>query len=250
MYNNATKMFVMSGRYSSTTKTSQLATPHETNMGGLSWNWTDTLSAGEGTGDMLLKWSGRFTSTIKASNDFTFKDSNPRGIETEDMTQRMAPTAFAEIDVSPLTVDFEDTFISTTEEKTVTITNVGTAYLTVTAVATTSAYYTVAGLSTYVASGLVKAFSLPPAGSTIFTVIYEPVTTDVETGFVRIANDDLFEPEVSVFLTGFGTNLPPMEGTQNFTLYIDQQRIQDRYISQGRSFTGYVDQARNFDLEL
>jgi hypothetical protein len=251
MYNQYTMMYHLSGKYSSFMKSTLSPVPYETQMGGITWDLTDILTAGEGTGDLLQRWSGRFTSTIKFSFDFSIQDGNPRGIDVWNMADgRMQPTQFPNIDVSPSTVDFEDTFISTTEEKTVTITNIGTAFLTVTAVATTSTYYTVAGLSTYVASGLVKAFSLPPAGSTIFTVIYEPVTTDVETGFVSIANDAPGETLVSVFLTGYGSNLPPLEGTQNFTLYIDQQRIQDRYISQGRSFTGYVEQARNFDLEL
>ena len=73
------KLYLQSGQFSSTLKTSLAIGAVEVIPQGISWDGTNTPWSGT-TGDKLYLQSGQFSSTLKTSRDISGIDNNPQGI--------------------------------------------------------------------------------------------------------------------------------------------------------------------------
>lgn len=81
-----------SGQFTTTIKASIDLSGRTDSIGGCSNSDNNLITAGEQVAvpeDELIKWSGIFTSTVKASLSFKIEDQNPRGIEAYDFDVRM-----------------------------------------------------------------------------------------------------------------------------------------------------------------
>lgn len=75
----ADKLYLQSGTFSSTLKTSEAVTVIDSNPTDISWDGTNTPWIGAG-GDKLYLNSGQFTSTIKDSESVNVVDATPNGV--------------------------------------------------------------------------------------------------------------------------------------------------------------------------
>lgn len=82
------KLYLQSGQFNSTLKTSLSVGAVDTVPEGISWDGTNTPWVGS-TDDKLYLTSGNFTSTIKTSLSVGAVDTTPRDIETNDVNSRL-----------------------------------------------------------------------------------------------------------------------------------------------------------------
>ena len=111
------------------------------------------------------------------------------------------PTPEPDINATPLALDYGDVEINTTADLDVTVSNVGTADLTVSGLATTNGVFTVEGPATPVI--------VTPGNSVLVTVRFSPTAAGVQNGDLQITSDDPDEGIVTVSLTGNGSQPPP-----------------------------------------
>jgi hypothetical protein len=83
------KLYVLSGVFTSTVKSSLNVNPlGETSPKGISSNGTDTFCTGDSS-DLLRRYSGKITSTLKDSRSVAGIDNSPSGIESDDVANRI-----------------------------------------------------------------------------------------------------------------------------------------------------------------
>lgn len=78
------KLFLLSGQFTTTVRTSEDISAINTQIDGISWDGTDTLWCGYVTNDKLYRQSGQFSSTLKDSEDVTGVDTTPRGVTSDE----------------------------------------------------------------------------------------------------------------------------------------------------------------------
>jgi parallel beta-helix repeat protein len=110
------------------------------------------------------------------------------------------PTPVADIDVSPLTLDFGKVDLDTSSTATVTLSNEGSADLTVGAI--TLKAESSSDISITAAPTL--PVSIEPLGTVNIAVTYTPSAIDLSSGVLEIVSDDPDEPVVEVVLEGAG----------------------------------------------
>lgn len=118
-----------------------------------------------------------------------------------------APPAQPDIEVQPTALDFGSVTVGSTADRTVTVRNVGTAPLTVTAMSVDNPRFTVVSPPT--------PFTVDAGGQQAVTVRFAPTGAGAQTGTLRIQSNDPDEATVSVSLTGQGVAAqpPPSERT-------------------------------------
>ena len=84
----ADKLYLQSGEFTSTLKTSESITGIDTAPRGISWDGVNTPWTG-GTGSKLYLQSGQFTSTLKTSENIWAIDAATQDICTDDVNGRL-----------------------------------------------------------------------------------------------------------------------------------------------------------------
>ena len=82
------KLYLQSGQFSATLKTSEDLSGIDDLPLGISWDGTNTPACGF-TDDSLYLFSGQFSLTLKSSLAVNSIDSSPRGIEDSDVDARL-----------------------------------------------------------------------------------------------------------------------------------------------------------------
>ncbi len=119
------------------------------------------------------------------------------------------PTPEPDINVLPTSLDFGDVEENTTSDMIVTVSNVGTVDLNVSALNITAGEFTVVSPAT--------AFVVSSGSSQDVTVRFSPTSVGAQAGDLEISSDDPDEGLVTVPLTGNGTTPPPNEPDINVT---------------------------------
>jgi len=109
-----------------------------------------------------------------------------------------------DIEVDPLTVDFGQVDVTSWWTETVTVSNVGTADLDVSAL-------TLTGSADFTWSSAALPAVLAPGGSGAVYVTYEPTDHGADTATLTIDSDDPDEPSVDVTITGEATPYPDID---------------------------------------
>ena len=86
----AGKLYLQSGQFSATLKTSLSVGGVDSLPEGISWDGTNTPWVGNAD-DKLYLQSGQFSSTLKTSRDISGIDNEPKGIEHGDFDARVPP---------------------------------------------------------------------------------------------------------------------------------------------------------------
>lgn len=111
------------------------------------------------------------------------------------------PTPEPNIGVNPASVDFGAAETGTTVDRTLTVSNTGTAVLEVSSVTTSGGAFTVVGPAT--------PFSVAAGGSTTVTLRFTAGEIGPATGSLTITSNDPDEPSMLVPLSGTSTEPPP-----------------------------------------
>lgn len=112
-------------------------------------------------------------------------------------------TPTPDISVSPTSLDFGDVVVGSTADQTVTLTNVGTADLTINSFNVTDAAFSVVSPTAPVTIGA--------GGNEVVTVRFSPTVLGAASGDLEINSDDPDEATVTVSLDGNGIDTPPDE---------------------------------------
>jgi len=145
-------------------------------------------------------------SDVDADSGTLVIDSNDTDepVVTVSLIGNGVPVPVAEIDVSPMSLDYGDVFIGSSSSLSVTIANIGSADLDVTSIALgagTSGDFAIT-------SGPASIVVAPGANTTV-EVAYSPSDYGADSGTLVIESDDADEPEVTVSLSGNGVPAPP-----------------------------------------
>ncbi len=126
-------------------------------------------------------------------------DSNPFNNMTLAFTTVWPPGfELPEIEVTPLSVDFEPTRVGSSESEIVTIKNNGTASLALHQI-------TISNDQFRITANDASNTSLAPGESVNMTLVFSPTSIGVKTGVMTIPSNDLDEQYVVVSLSGTGT---------------------------------------------
>lgn len=119
---------------------------------------------------------------------------------TDELPLTTPPTTTSpDVDVTPTTVDFGSVVVGNSSARTLTVENLGTAPLSVTATSVGGAN---ASHFTVTNGG---AFTLEPAENRTLTVVYAPTTNGTHDATVTVSSNDPDEPSVEVALGGTGS---------------------------------------------
>jgi hypothetical protein len=108
-----------------------------------------------------------------------------------------------DVELNPLALDFGSVAVNTTSIRTLVISNVGNADLTVTGLTLTGSDFALG------ASAPTPPFSIAAGGSASVPVEYTPLDAGADNGLLEVASDDPDEPLVSAPLSGSGQATPP-----------------------------------------
>ena len=157
--------------------------------------------------DGLVLTDGSFRCTGQEICDDTIDNDG------DGLIDRADPDCEPEIEVTPLSLDYENVFIGSARSLEVTIKNLGTAELIVSDITLgtmTSADFTISS------SPMTPVMIAPEAEVTV-GVTYAPQEEETDSGTLRIVSDDADETEVPVSLSGNGitTGVPQIAGDCN-----------------------------------
>jgi hypothetical protein len=151
-----------------------------------------TLSAGQN-----LAFNVQFTptSTSAASGSIVFTDNAPGSPQTLTMTGS-AVAANSTLTANPGSVNFGNVVVGSTGTQTITLTNSGTATVTINQVTTTGAGFSASGISggQTIAAGAARSF----------TAAFAPTTAGAASGNITLTTN-ASNPTVSIALSGTGT---------------------------------------------
>lgn len=165
-------------------------------------NHTPTIQRFGQTGNMdpARSWDGRMDEVTVYDRALTQQEieaiynAGATGKNKEGVTPQTG-----DIDVSPLTHNFGDVNLSGASSKNFTISNQGTASLTVTSINDDTPSDAFA-----VQSSLATPFTMGPGTSQQFTVRFSPTSAGPQSGTITVNSDDIDEPTVQVNLSGNG----------------------------------------------
>jgi len=120
------------------------------------------------------------------------------------VTLNGADEPLPDIDVDPLLVNFGTVDVGQTDTDTITVSNLGTATLTVSAV-------TFSGSSEFTWNSISLPGTIGPGASRTITVAYSPLDEVADSGTITIDSDDPDEPSVVVSLAGQASPSPDID---------------------------------------
>jgi Abnormal spindle-like microcephaly-assoc'd, ASPM-SPD-2-Hydin/CARDB len=174
--------------------TSATATITVTNITATSSSITFSQTSGiiPPTGSMIVTVTGRIT-TISSSYNYTV--SSTAGSATGTLT--FQPVAAPSISVTPSPLALGSVPVGTTATGNLTVTNSGTAPLTITGVTSSNPRFSVSPTTTTIAAG----------ASTPLSVAFTPTTVGAQVSTVRISSNDTNQPTLSVIVNGSGMSV-------------------------------------------
>ncbi|WP_255198494.1 PQQ-binding-like beta-propeller repeat protein [Halorarius litoreus] len=156
--------------------------------------------------------SGTKTATLEVQTYFS-------GTVTATLTGVAAGPA--EVDVTPTSYDFGDVEVGTSNQTTVTVSNVGGS-----ALSFDGATITGADAAAYTVTTGGSPTTIPAGGSHDVTVEFAPEFTGTAEATLELATNDADESTVSVALTGTGfvpvPNRPPTVAADHYTVYVGE----------------------------
>ena len=171
----------------------RLSTTHEVCRGLI----LDTIVVDGKTWQRAFSIGRRFNVT---PNEVDFRISGYGPIYVDESTFLVRVSPIADIDVSPLTLDFGKVDLDASSTATVTLSNEGSADLNVDGIvlrAGSSSDFSIAAVPT-------PPVSIGPLGTIDIVVTYTPLAVDWSSGVLEISSDDPDEPVVEVVLEGAG----------------------------------------------
>ena len=140
------------------------------------------------------------------------------------------PTA-PKIAVSPSSIPFGTVTVGSSATQTATVSNGGTADLTITAVSRCS------GTSTEFTASPSASFTVAPGGSQTLTVKYAPADTTADSGCFQVASNDAVAGTVQVAVSGAGQSAPSAVVDVDITRFSVPKRVD---LSRGMTVTPAV----------
>jgi type 1 fimbria pilin len=161
-----------------------------------------TIVPGGAPVDVTLRFSPSAVGVQNGTLDITSDDPD-EGLVSVPLTGNGVATPEPDITVSLLSLDYGDVVQGTSSDQIVTISNVGSADLTVTGLA-------ISGGEFLLVSPPATPFTIVPGGTPVdVTVRFSPSAVGVQNGTLDITSDDPDEGLVIVPLTGNGVTTPP-----------------------------------------
>ncbi len=152
---------------------------------------------------VTVRFSPTGTGAQSGSLDIASDDADEATVSvTLDGNGIVAPPNEPDISVSPTSVDFGQTTTGGTADQIVTISNVGTQLLSVTALSSSNGVFTIVSPGTPV--------DVAAGADQDVTVRFSPTVDGVESGDLTISSNDPDEASVVVSLTGEGTSTPAL----------------------------------------
>ena len=148
-------------------------------------------------GGKLIAITEEFTTDVTDGQlNIGFTANNKSIVSAIAVVSSTPPTPGPDINVSPSALNYGTVVVNTSSDLDVTVSNVGTTDLEVTALATTNPVFSVISPAT--------PFIVSPGNSTNVTVRFSPTVEQAETGDLQITSDDPDEGLVTVSLDGTG----------------------------------------------